>query len=422
MNMPTHINTHLRKCGVRLHKTTVRRAAILAIATLIAGCAINDQRPGFRPQDRLSPEKARAAVFRAQAELVMTGRTKDGRLAYINRNARIKLQPTPGFETIHEKGIEVLTSRESGGYFTFLGLVPITRYFRILRRADCDDWGSNLPILEHNFRMQPNFYLQGDYYQGDKPQFACLSAFDEYYLNHDPRLLDADGVLFDIKTFGIYKNAFHWSLLSQKVKVHIDGWAIQFSDPTPEEIRTILNRPMVSGDSIERLQFQTVVYWIQKNKAVQYVDILLSLLPTNTRGLSGRIWLKEDEFVLQTLARIAPNTTPFEGWMRIIEIGAASFISPRFPVAGESRSTPEIAANVLVCRGEQKEALVRRFAAVVAGPYPFQNKHAAAVALRSLGHGNLAQEQLVNPTSDLSNALSGDSTYKCPYSSPFDAK
>lgn len=71
---------------------------------------------------------------------------------------------------------------------------------------------------------------------------------------------------------------------------------------------------------------------------------------------------------------------------------------------------------------EQKEALIRRFAAVVAGPYPFQNKHAAAVALRSLGHGNLVQEQLVNPTSDLSNALSGDSTYKCPYSSPFDAK
>lgn len=400
----------------------IRKASFpLLLAILVAGCAINDQRAGLRPQNTPAPDKARAAEYRALATVVSGGKAVDGRLAYVNPKARIKLLPTPGFETAYEKGVEVLASRESGAYTTFIDLVPITRYFRILRRADCDDWGTNLPIIADNYNRHPEFYLQSDGYQGDKPHYACLSAFDEYYLQHDPRLIGADGVLFDVKNARIDSTAIHWSLFSQKVKIHMPGWAIQFGEPTSDEIGQLLQAMPSSEQSIERLQLRTLVYWIQKHRSTEYVKELLSLLPTNRPEVSGRAWQKEDELVLQTLAIVAANTTSSEEWWRVLEVGAADFISPRVPVAGDARAAPSVAANVLVCRGEGRDDLARRFAAIVAGPYPYQNKQAAAVALRTLGHGHLLREYMINPSQNLANAISGDSTFKCPYSSRYDA-
>lgn len=66
-----------------------------------------------------------------------------------NPNPRIRLQPSPGkAPLIGDSSVEVLASnRKSGVYVAFTGQVPVTQYFQVLRRADCDDWVYLQPVV-----------------------------------------------------------------------------------------------------------------------------------------------------------------------------------------------------------------------------------------------------------------------------------
>lgn len=404
----------------RIVERMIRSAVLIPLAILVTGCAVNGQSLGYRPKP-MTDRQQEAAIFRAEAEYQATGKVQDDRLAHVDPHARIKIQPSPGKETIYGEGNEVLTSMPSGGYFAFISQVPPTQYFRIVRRADCDEWGMIFEVNPQMLKNNPELTIQSRKYHGDKPVFQCLAAFDGYYANKDHRLDGADGVVFDIDSTKVDKGALHWSLLTNKVKIHIDGWAIQFGDPSPEEIRKRIAYYPSQHSPIDLLQFRSAVFWIEKNRALEYVAPLIALLPSVDQRGSPLHWTVEGELVLRTLARLAPDTLPLDFWMGVIEKGRTPGVNIQRPGASDVRATPLIAANVVVCRNDDRKALTERFVSVINGPYPFTHKQAAAKALRTLGQGSAIFDHADFRGQPIIKAVSGTTVFTCPYSSGVDA-
>ena len=82
---------------------------------------------------------------------------------------------------IGEKGTEVLqSSNRSGAYMAFTGQVPVTQFFRVVGRADCDDWVYLQLMTPSMIRGNPNYYISGTY-TGDKATLKCVGKFHEAY-------------------------------------------------------------------------------------------------------------------------------------------------------------------------------------------------------------------------------------------------
>ena len=384
---------------------------LLSVSCTLSGCAANSQSLFYVPKVMTEKEK-QAALFRAEAQYQMTGKITDGRLAHIDPKARIKLKPTPGGETIYEAGQETLTSMPSGGYFAFISQVPITKYFTIVRRADCNEWGTYSPLSAEGLTLFKEQILTGQY-RRDKPWYSCLSEFDAHYAAGDARLKDADGAIFDLNSTRIDRNAIHWTLFTNNVKILMNGWAIKFTDPTPEQINEQLKIIPSDRDVIGQLQFKTLIYWIEANKATHYVAQMLALLPINDRNRGTEYWYDPDQAILRALGRIAADSIPIDVWMSVIEKGKHPGWPPIATPTGDAMNT---AANILVCRKEDKKELVRRFTAVITGPYPFAHIYAAATALRTMGFADVVEKNRGRDGSLLWKATSGKKIFQCPFS------
>ena len=412
---PDHVQAVKTDRAVRVLCTGL----VVACLCVLSGCVFNGQSPFYVPKVMTEKEK-QAALFRAEANYQMTGKVPDGRLAHIDPKARIKLKPTPGNETIHEAGQEVLTSMPSGGYFAFISQVPITKYFTIVRRADCNEWGMYSPLSVEALNLY-KAQIQTGQYRRDKPWYACLAEFDAHYADGDARLKDADGAIFDIDSTRIDRNAIHWTLLSNKIKILMNGWAIKFSDPTPEQINARLEIIPSYNSPIDQLQFTTLIYWIEANKATQYVDKMLALLPINDRERSPKYWFAQDQRLLYALARIAPDSIPLSTWLNILESGRNTSIAPDYPIVTDTGSAMDTAANVIVCRKDDKKNVEPRLTAIITGPYPYQSKMAAARALRTMGFAEVLQKNRGRSGSLLWKATAGNDIYECPFSRPTNA-
>ena len=357
----------------------IQKAILLPIVVILAACSTGIHRADYRPK---SPPE-----YRAEAEYIVTGKITDGRLAFIDPKARIRLQPSPGDETNPgQEGFEVLNSRaDSGGYFAFVQDVPVTQYFRIVRQADCETTSTMTLITPALVKSSPEYYIKSKRFYSDKPHYKCLGDFSERFRKHtDERLEGSDGAVFDNQTLTKVENKAHFFL--QTSTWRMAGWAIKFENPSHEEIVEGL-RHKASG-KIYELQQQTLLIWIQKNRFAQYNELLTRLLPVNDPYQGGLVWRNIDIAILRTLATTAPEKVPNEVWLKVLEKGISpGKLSPSNPVVTQSMNAADIAANVLACKKDA--SLIPRIEAIVRDAGSLQHKVAAAKALQAMGRSDI---------------------------------
>lgn len=387
--------------------------AYLPLLLAIGGCAFNGQRVGYRPEVMTDAQRD-VAVYRAEAKYMTSGIVTDDRLNHINKESRIILEPSPGYETLHEKGHETLTSMPSGGYFAFITQVPVTRFFTVVRRFDCEEWGSMIQLNPMRLRNNPELYLGSNEFVGDKPHFACLAEFDAKFAAKDPRLSDTDGVIFDALSARVLPEEQHWSLVTNMVKMHLDGWSIRFKDPSAVDIEKVLSSIPSKGYPLHLLQFKTAIHWIRKSHATAYLGDLIALLPTIDASRDPTIWLEEDELVLETIARLAPETTPEDLWWGVLGYDETDGSQQR-RVSRRTGIAPTIAANVLFCRASGNQEAVKRLMTVLREAITSQQQSAAGTALRSMGYTNEVKK-LGGPVGTFEwRSKTEGSLFSCPY-------
>ena len=326
---------------------------------------------------------------------------------------RIKLKSSPGKEpqvwgpldkpVILQK--EVLESDpETGLYFAWVHQMPPTRYFRVLRSYDCDEWVSRPFITVKSIQLFPEDMLSGRMGKREAISNQCFSKLKDKAAE-DPTLRGerADGVVLDLHSFRVTKEG----IFEGTAKAKYDGWAIQFVEPTLEEIRERLmprNKPKgvfydKLDSAIEEQQLRAAAYWVMDNKASQFAPAL--------RALRWELFHSPEATqtaLLSALATIEPDSADDEFWWKIIEVG------------GQINGTPyEIAANVLTCRN--KPETVPRLEKVLKKGFPMESL-SVAQALRTLNRSDLilkhAQSDSVRWIArthywDTSNQ------YECPY-------
>jgi hypothetical protein len=130
----------------------------------------------------------------------------------------------------------------------FTDQVPVTQFFQVVGRADCDDWVFLQPITPI-----VDYYNSGDY-TGDKATLKCLNkAHERFRDKRDERLIGSDGVVFDAlsaKYTDRDDSAFGLR------KIHMDGWTIKFLEPISADIAARLDAKPLSP--IDIVQFKTV--------------------------------------------------------------------------------------------------------------------------------------------------------------------
>lgn len=306
-----------------------------------------------------------------------------------NPNPRIRLQPSPGkAPLIGDSSVEVLASnRKSGAYVAFTGQVPVTQYFQVLRRADCDDW----------VYLQPINPFVADYksggYTGDKAALQCANKVHKRYRDKtDERLAGADGVVFNAQS-AVFTDRD--GLTDGPRKIHMDGWAIKFVEPTAADIEARLNsRPL---SPIDVVQFKTAAYWVEKHRAATFAPTLRKLLPLTPDQSALHSWGETEHAALRALVMVEPYDASIDPYMQILEAGIAKMLIPGSQYAVSSLKVgyaPFLAANVLVCRNEP--GTVELLERVMLNATVYQHKMAAVKALVALGKSDLVGKSLVD--------------------------
>lgn len=309
-----------------------------------------------------------------------------------NPNPRIRLKPSPGrAPLIGGIGSEVLeSSNKSGAYIAFTGQVPVTQYFKIIGRADCDDWVYLQLVNPAMVRGNPNYYISGQY-TGDKAALKCAGKFHEKFRDKsDDRLADSDGVIFDADS-AVFTDVDGWS--NGHRKLHMDGWAIKFVDPSTEDIKARLAAKPLSP--IDVVQMKTVAYWIETHQAGEYAQDLRKLLPLDSRFSALNSWSGASHSILKALAAVEPPEAPVDVYIKIMEAGIVSMLVPgtQTTVAGQTvGEAPFIAANVLACRNQPGS--VDDLEKVLTSATIRQHKLASAKALIAMGQKNLVRQKL----------------------------
>jgi hypothetical protein len=309
-----------------------------------------------------------------------------------NPNPRIRLKPTPGkAPMIGAPGVEVLeSSNKSGAYIAFTGQVPATQYFRIVGRVDCDDWVYLQLINPEMIRSNPNYYISG-HYSGDKAPLKCTGKFHEKFREQtDERLIGSDGVVFDAGS-AEFTDVDGWS--NGHRKIHMDGWAIKFIDPSPRDIKTRLATKALTA--IDVVQLKAVAYWIEENRASEYAEDLKKLLPIAPGQNLLSSWRSVDISVLKALATIESVDAPVDTYLKIMRAGISPMIAPgaMTTVPGANvGDAPFVAANVLACRKQPGSADVLDM--VLTQATIRQHKLASAKALIAMGKSDLVRQRL----------------------------
>jgi hypothetical protein len=259
-----------------------------SFVAILAGCSGQGSAKPYRPQ---SPPEFRTAAASIMGKDVNNSVSDDPD----NLNPRIRLQPSPGkAPLIGNRPVEVLASNnKSGAYVAFTGQVPVTQFFRIIGRADCDDWVYLQPITPFE-----DYYKSGDY-TGDKPALQCLGKVHQRYRNKsDERLAGSDGVVFDALSA---KYIDRDDSAYGPRKIHMDGWAIKFVEPTSADIAARLDTKPLSP--IDIVQFKTAAYWVEKHRVAAFAPALRKLLPLE-------LSFSEDDCTNQRDMKPAVHTAP----------------------------------------------------------------------------------------------------------------
>jgi hypothetical protein len=339
-----------------------------------------------------------------------------------SQTPRIQLQPSPASGPLRGAGeLEVLDSgKTSGAYIAITDAVPVTRYFYVLRSANCDDWVYVQLVSPAAIRSNPEYYVGGKYSE-DKPFVKCMAIFHKKYRNEsDQNLAGSDGVLFDVSTMKITEPYGFW--ISEK-KVFMNGWAIKFADPTPDEVRRRLATKAYDS-KIDVAQVKALAYWIEKTNSSQYAAALIAALPLDTpyRAVNG--WRGGDVALLGALAAVEPASASIEPYLKIMEAGIVNEITPggsKISVGDAAIGlAPLIAANILACRNRPGTA--ERLAHVLKHASIVQHRLGAARALIAMGKRDVLQKMVVgNGLGDMTPSIYGmlaghdSALITCPY-------
>lgn len=360
----------------------LRLAWLFPLVAILAGCTGLGSAKPYRPQ---SPPE-----FRTAAASIMGKDVNNSVPDYPdNPNPRIRLQPSPGkAPLIGDSPVEVLASnRKSGAYVAFTGQVPVTQYFQVLRRADCDDWVYLQPI--NPFVTD---YKSGGY-TGDKAALQCADKVHKRYRDKtDERLARADGVVFDAQS-AVFTDRD--GLTDGPRKIHMDGWAIRFVEPTAADIEARLNsRPL---SSIDVVQFKAAAYWVEKHRAAAFAPALRKLLPLAPSQSPLHSWGETEHAALRALVMVEPPDASTDPYVQILEAGIAKMLVPgsEYAVPGPKvGNAPFLAANVLVCRN--KPGITEFLERVMLNATVYQHKMAAVKALIALGKSDMVSKRLAN--------------------------
>lgn len=344
-----------------------------------------------------------------------------------NPDPRIRLKPTPGkVPMIGAPGVEVLeSSNKSGAYIAFTGQVPATQYFQVIGRADCDDWVYLQLINPEMIRSNPNYYISG-YYAGDKAPLKCAGKFHVKFREQtDERLIGSDGVVFDAGS-AEFTDVDGW--FNGHRKIHMDGWAIKFIEPTPRDVKTRLATKALR--SIDVVQLKTVLYWIEVNRASEYAEDLRKLLPIEPSKNLLSSWRSVDTSVLKALATIEAADAPVDAYLKILQAGIAPMIasgSMHTAPGANVGDAPFVAANVLACRNQPGSA--DELDMVLTRATIRQHKLASAKALIAMGKTDLLRQRLNSGalgdvSTRVTDMLVGRDLlpFTCPYRNKFSEK
>lgn len=337
-----------------------------------------------------------------------------------NPNPLIRLKPTPGkAPMIGAPGVEVLeSSNKSGAYIAFTGQVPVTQFFRVIGRADCDEWVYLQLINPEMIRSNPNYYISG-HYTGDKAPLKCAGKFHEKFREQsDERLIGSDGVVFDANS-AEFTDIDGWS--NGHRKIHMEGWAIKFADPTPSDIKTRLATRALTA--IDAVQLKAVAYWIEENRAREYAEDLKKILPIAQKQNLLSSWRSVDLSILKALAAIEDADAPVDTYLEIMKAGIAPMIAPGALTtvpAANVEDAPFVAANVLACRNQPGS--VDELDLVLMRATIRQHKLASAKALIAMGKTDLVRQRLKSGvlgdvSSRVTDMLVGRDSlrFTCPY-------
>lgn len=359
-----------------------RTTWLVSFVAILAGCGGQGSAKPYRLQ---SPPEFRTAAASIMGKDVNNSVPDDPD----NPNPRIRLQPSPGkVPLIGNHPVEMLaSSNKSGAYVAFTSQVPVTQFFQVVGRADCDDW-----VLLQPITVFEDYYTSGDY-TGDKAVLQCLGKAHQRYRNKsDERLTGSDGVVFDVQSA---KYADRDDSKYGLRKIHMDGWAIKFVEPTSADIAARLDAKPLSP--IDIVQFKTAAYWVEKHRVAAFAPALRKVLPLESPFTTLNSWGETEHAALRALVMAEPADASIVPYMRILEAGIAKMLVPGSEYAVSGRSigyAPYLAANVLVCRHEP--GTVELLERVMLNATVIQHKLAAMKALVSLGKSDVVRKQLAD--------------------------
>lgn len=396
---------------VRELEIVPRAPWLLPLVAVLAGCTGLGSAKPYRPQ---SPPEFRTAAASIMGKDVNNSFPDDPD----NPNPRIRLQPSPGkAPLIGNRPVEVLASNnKSGAYVAFTGQVPVTQFFQVLRRADCNDWVYLQPIAPF-----VDYYTSGDY-TGDKATLKCLSKVHERYRSKtDERLTGSDGVVFDAQSA---KFTDRDDSAYGPRKIHMDGWAVKFVEPTAADIEARINAKPLSP--IEIVQFKTAAYWVAKHRVAAFAPALRKALPLASPFAALNSWGETEHAALRALVIAEPADASIDPYVQILEAGIAKMLVPgsQYAVSGlKVGNAPFLAANVLVCRNEPGTAeFLER---VMLNATIYQHKMAAVKALVAMGKSDVVGKSLTdgklgNISTKVSDLLAGRDPFPftCPMAPP----
>ena len=397
----------------------LRTLCVIPLLTILTACTGLGTAKTYMP---VSPPEMRTAASSLMGKDVINSIPEDPR----NPNPAVNLQPTPGkAPLIGQKPVETLRSDpRSGAYVAFTDQVPPTKYFEIVGRADCDDW-VYLQLMNADMLISRPKYYGGGEYAGDKAALKCAGLVHQRFrAKSDPRLAGADGVVFDAES-AVFTDVDGW--FNQHRKLHMDGWAIKFGEPSPEAIRARLAKP--ASSPIDVIQLRAAAYWIEKNHAAEFADDLRRLLPLKDKREALTSWRGADHFLLRALASVEDESRSDDIYRTILDAGIAAMLRPgKLSTVGltQAGDTPYVAANVMVCRNQP--GAKEEFRKVLLAATIRQHKLASAKALIAIGDTEFVREQLrQGRLGDVSNTVSAMLSgidvepFACPYRSKFSA-
>lgn len=363
----------------------LRALGILPFVVTLAACSGFGTAKVYMPN---SPPEMRTAA----ASIMGNDVTNYVKADPNNLNPVIDLPPSPGkAPLIGQDPVEVLRSDpKSGAYIAFTGQVPPTKYFEVLRRADCDNW-LYLQLMNADMLIHRPGYYGGGQYAGDKAALKCAGAFHRKFRDKtDERLVGSDGVIFDHES-AVFTDVDGW--FNQNRKLHMDGWAIKFVEPTIETIRTRLSTPVTSA--IDTVQLRAAAYWIEKHHVAELAGELRRILPLENLRVALTDWRGADPLLFRALASVEDSIAPDDVFRTILDAGIAKMLRPGTDTTVSSAvvgEVPFVAANVIVCRNQSgaKEELRK----ILLQATIRQHKLASAKGLIALGDQEFVREQL----------------------------